>query len=323
MRLCSLLFLTGLTALGQSQSFDTYTYDAAPGYTFRAHTDSQEWVKIDQKRRTYCAIYLYRSQPSLPSAGQDIDAEWKSVVVSQVRDPGTPITRELPLPHAPTSLIRGSESIDRNGNKSVMSLFVIRFPGRYAGVLFSASNAEASQSCQEDITTFVTTLRMAMAGGSAAAPVSSATAAPTRGTIAGSWRRVIASRAPMTYNAFTKAWEYNYVAALRQFKQVYIFRFETNGQYTYELDAEDYNRSERTRIIERGNYTISAGVIQFEPKQYQDGKGPRNQDPPLTSRAVPVAHSRRFSIGEHPNYKDSAGLQLQTSDGWETYKPVN
>jgi hypothetical protein len=60
-RLCSLLFLTGLTALGQSQSFDTYT--------FRAHRDSQEWVKIDQKRRTYCAIYLYGSQPSLPLAG--------------------------------------------------------------------------------------------------------------------------------------------------------------------------------------------------------------------------------------------------------------
>ena len=63
-------------------------------------------------------------------------------------------------------------------------------------------------------------------------------------------------------------------------------------------------------------------MIRFQPLEMADGEGPKGQDPPLSPKPVPAAHERRYSIGEHPSFKDSVGLQLQTGDGWETYKPV-
>ena len=55
----------------------------------------------------------------------------------------------------------------------------------------------------------------------------------------------------------------------------------------------------------------------------QDGKAKRGENVPLTTKATPAGHTRRFLVGEHPQYKDSAGLQLQTGNGsWETYKPA-
>jgi len=319
------LVLLAPLGFGQSQSFDSYTYTAPPGYTLRAHQNAQEWSKIDQKRRFYCQIGLYRAQNSLGSPAQDMDNEWQAVVVKQFKVNGSPASKELPLPNAPSSMVRGAETIDGNGNKAISSLFVVRSGSRYVGVLFNAPNAEAFQACQEDITQVVASLRLPDAGPAPAAAPAVSAAPPARisGSLPGSWERVIMTQPAMRYNPISKQMEYNPVAALNQFKQTHTFRFGANGQYEYDLIADDYNRSQRSRVLERGIYTIGGGAIQFVPKSYQDGKGPKGQDPPLTNKAVPAPHSRRFSIGDHPQYKDSVGLQLQTADGgWETFRPA-
>lgn len=321
-RFVILLFLAHLS-LAQQQSFDTYTYEAPVGYTVQQSSNATIWTKIDQKKRSYCQIGLYRSQASLGSPAQDMDAEWKAVVMHQLKVTGPVVNREIPLPQAPTSLIRGAEAVDPNGNKALPSLFVLRFPGRYVGVLLNASGPEAFQSCQDEVSRVVLSLKLTNSPAPSAPTATSAPSTPMPGSIVGTWQRIIASQPSMRYNPFSKQWEYDAVGAMNQFKQTHRFRFTATGEYTYELDAEDFNRSRRTRIIEQGAYAVSNGTIQFQPKSIQEGIGPRNQDPPLTTKATPAPHSRRFLLGEHPQYKESPGLQLQTQDGnFETYKPI-
>lgn len=316
--------LLALAALGGAwgEGFDTYTYEAPAGYTLRTHEQGAEWSRIDQKRRFYCQIGLYRAQRSVGGPAQDFEAEWKAVVVKQMRPTGAPKPANPNFAHAPGSLFAVVEGIDGNGNKVITTLFVVRFPERYVGVLFNVPNDEAFQACQKEATRVAGSVRLSGAAPSMG-PGTAAPAVISGGSPVGRWERVIASQIPTRYNPFTKAWEHDPVAAMNQFRQSHVFQLEANGQYTYTLDAESYNRNERSMVVERGSYSVANGAIAFRPASYQDGKCPRGQTPPLTARTVPAPHERRFLVGEHPQYKDSAGLQLQTKDGgWETFKPL-
>lgn len=311
-----------------------YTYESPSGYQVRSFPMAIEMSRIDQQRKYYCQIGLYQSQPSQGSAAKDADNEWAAVVTKQFKVRGQVVTKDLPLPWAPESVVRGAETTDGNGKPAISSLFVLRFANqrRYVGVLFNVPNESALQSCQEEATKVVMSIRMRE--GAAPATPAPAAAAPTlsagpagnvaSGSPVGVWERVTVSQPAGRYNMITKQWEYNPVAAMSQFKQVRRFAFEAGGRYTWDLDAEDYNRQEHSRVIERGRYAIvQGGAIQFTPESLQDGKAPRGQNVPLTTKATPAGHTRRFLVGEHPQYKDSAGLQLQNGDGsWETYRPA-
>jgi len=329
MKLKHLLLACGAApalAVAQPRSFDVYTYEAPAGYTVKVESESTELAKIDSVKRSYCQIGLYRAQKSLGTPELDLENEWKHAMVAMRRVTSTSEARALPLPQAPASIMRGAEALDARGNRIVSALFVIRFPERYVGVVFNASDDKAFQACQEDVSKVVFGLRMA-ADASAQAPSSGTNAAPSLavgdGSLAGVWERTAASAPSMTYNAFTKQWQTNFAAAGNQFRSARRFRIERNGQYVYELDYEDYNRSERSLVIERGSYTVADGVIRFYPKQAQEGKAPRGQSVPLAHRAVPAAYARRFSVGEHPLHAQSPGLQLLGENGsWETFRAL-
>ncbi len=309
-------------ALAQVQSFDVYTYEAPAGYTIKVGSENAELAKIDPAKRSYCQIGLYRAQKSLGTPQLDLEHEWKYAFAAPRRVTSMSDARALPLPLAPGSIMRGAQTVDSRGNRAVSALFVIRGAQRYVGVVFNASDDQAFQACQEDVTTVVVGLRMAEAA--APAPTSGAASsvfAVSGGSPAGVWERTAASGPSMTYNAFTKQWQTNF--ALAQFRSARRFRIEGSGQYVYELDHEDYNRSERSLVIERGTYTVADGVIRFQPKQAQEGKAPRGQPVPLVSRATAAPYARRYSIGEHPSHQDSPGLQLLGEDGsWETFRAL-
>jgi hypothetical protein len=315
----SLFLLAAGSLLAQQQSFDAFTYTPPPGYSQRAHARMVEFSRVDQQKKYYCQIGIYQAQPSTGSARQDFDAEWKAVVASQFKVAGKVDTRDHKLPNAPESVFGVADATGSNGNKVINTLFVVRFPGRYVGILFNTPNDEAFQACQKDAINMAASVQLT----GSPAPVAAPAPASLPGSPVGTWERVTASQIATRYNPFTKQWESDPVAAMNQFRQVRRFRFEANGQYEFELDAEDYNRSQRSRVFERGTYTIDNGSIRFRPVEMQDGKGPRGQNPPMAKRAVPAGHARKFLIGEHPQYQNSAGLQLSANDGgWETYKPV-
>ncbi len=318
MRFAAIALAAG-SLIAQQQNFDLYTYTAPPGYQQRAHARAVEFTRVDPQKRYYCQIGLYQSQPSTGSARRDFDAEWKAVVAGQFQVTGKVDVRDHKLPNAPESVFGVGDGRTGDGSKVINTLFVVRFPGRYVGILYNTPSDEAFQACQKDTINVAASVRM-----NGAAAVAAATPAPSLpGGLVGLWERISASQLATRYNPFTKQWESDPVAALNQFRQVRRFRFEANGQYLFELDAEDYNRSQRSRVIERGTYSIDNGSIRFRPVEMEDGKGPRGQDPQMTKRAVPAGHTRKFLIGEHPQYQNSAGLQLSANDGgWETYKPV-
>lgn len=323
--------------LGQTRPGDDVTFDTPAGYKTTTRADSTELVRIDQQRKFYCQMGIYSSQPSQGSTAKDLDTEWKAVVVNQFKVRGDIVTKDLPLPWAPGSAVRGAPTTSRDGNPVISTLFVLRFPNnRYVGVLFNVPNESAFESCQQDAMQLVMSVRMkAGAVPSSAPPAAQSSsrqgAAPgisgppgnvASGSVVGVWERVIASQPAGRYNMFTKQWEYDPVAALSQFKQTRRFYFDAQGRYHFELDAEDYSRNERSRVVERGRYTIQNGAIHFQPEAMQDGRSPRGQNVTLSARPVPAAHTRRFLLGEHPQFRNSVGLQLQTGDGgWETYSP--
>jgi hypothetical protein len=343
LRVMWLLLTVALALTAQTDPFPDFTFTAPAGYQSRTHAAAIELTRVDQKRQFYCQFGIYASQPSQEPAVRDVDTEWNAVVTSQFKVRGEVVTKDLALPAAPQSAVRAAATTDGNGKPAVSTLFVLRFPNRrYVGVLFNTSNETSFEACQSEAMALVTSVRMkegttapvpqtrsqaAPAGGAGSAPTAAGAYGPpgnpASGSVVGVWEQVSASQPAGRFNMLTKQWEYDPVAALSQFRQTRRFVFETNGRYLFELDVEDFSRSERSRVIERGRYTVQNGAIQFQPESYQDGKGRRGTDPPLTTKPVPAPHSRRFLLGDHPQYQNSVGLQLQTGNGgWETYRPA-
>jgi hypothetical protein len=307
-------------AFAQPATLGDYTYNPPPGYGTRPHGGSLEYFRIDQQKKFYCQIVLQPSQPSLGTPTQDMEAEWKAAVVTQFKIRGQATTQTL----APLSLVRGAETTDSNGNPAVTTLYVLRFPelNRYVGVVFNVPNQTAFSGCVDEAGRVAASVRM---GSTGAVSKPAALSTPV-----GVWRRITASPPPTRYNMLSKQWEYNPAAALNQFRHVQTLTLEADGKYTSQLDAENYNRSENSRVVETGRYSIDGGTIRFQPQTLREGKAPRpaagakEQPIPLQPGTVPPASERRFVVGPHPNSGADPGLQLATTDGgWETYSPAN
>lgn len=320
-----LILALAATALlpAQRRTYDALTLDPPAGYQTREARDFLEFSRIDQQRKFYCQILVYRAQNSVGSALDDLESEWKATMLRSFKIRGKVDSREMPGPGGIANAVRIAETTDGNGNPAVTTLFVMRAPARYVGVAFNAPNADAMQTCMPDAAKLTASIQFNAATPAPSNPAPPAAApAPVPGSLAGQWQRVIASQPPTRYNPITKMWEHDYAGALNQFRNTYRWIFQPNGEYLRELDAESFNRSERARVLERGRYRAANGILQLEPQSYQEGKGPRGQDPPLTSKPAPAPYSIRFTIGEHPQYRDSAGLQLEEKDGaWSTFKP--
>lgn len=317
--------LAGVGLWGQTAAFDAYRYQPPPGYTAETKPASVIFSKINQARKYYCQIVIYQAQRSRGSAAADFENEWKAVVLPSFKPTENVAPRNHKLPNAPESIFGVAESTDGNRNKAINTLFVVRFGDRYAGVLFNAPNDEAFQACNKEAVNLAASIQMngAAAPAPAPAPAPNAPVTVSGNSPVGRWQRVIASQLATRYNPFSKQWEHDPVAAMNQFRNSYTFDFAANGTYVFTLDGESYNRSERSMVVEKGTWTVANGAIQFKPQSIAEGKGPRGQTPALVQKATPAAHARRFFLGEHPQYKDSAGLQLQTGDGgWETFKPA-
>lgn len=307
------VFASALT-LAQPQSFDKYNYQAPAGYTGKAATGRMDWTKIDQARKFYCQIVMYESQNSLGAAAADLAAEWKAVVDVSFDTKTEILKRDLPLPNAPESIVRIADTINkRDKSRVIVSLYVLRYPGRYVGIMQLMPNEQAFEACQGDVAAVLPSVTLT----NAAPPVS---VAP--GSVTGAWERVVATQTPTRYNMFTKQWEHDPVAAMNQFRNSYKYALRPDGQYTYEVEFDGFNRYQRDRMWEQGRYTVNAGAIQFEPKEYKKGTSDRRQETVLAPAAPPAAYSRRFLLGKHPQY-DAVGLHFQESDGsWSTFKAL-
>ena len=191
-------------------------------------------------------------------------------------------------------------------------MFLLWFGEQYVTVAFNTPRAEAFEACQSDINNFVASISLVAAppsvkptskaiGGPEPVPAAG-TPSTTLGTIVGSWQRIEAS----TYNPAT---------ASNQFRNTRTYRFDASNQYTADFLFEHFSSQKTTRVLETGRYTVSNGQIQFQPASYSEGIAPRGQNPALTQKATPAAYARRFSIGDHPQFHDSVGLQMTESDG--------
>lgn len=307
-----LLLATGL-ALGQLQRFDQYSYQAPAGYTPEPAPGRMAWTKIDQTRKFYCQILLFASQPSLGSAAADLAAEWKAVVDPSFQTRSEILRRDLPLPTAPESIVRVAETTNsKDKSRVLVSLYVLRFPGRYVGILHLVPHEQALEACQPDLAPLLPSLSLS-------AQPTTAPAAP--GTLTGVWQRVQGGQPATRYNTFTQQWEQDPVAALNQFRHSYKYTFQPNGQYLYEIELDNFSRYRRDRFREQGRYTINGGTLQFTPQDHQKGGSDRRVETVLSPAPVPAPYARRFILGPHPQY-GNGGLHIQDADGaWNSFSP--
>ena len=136
------------------------------------------------------------------------------------------------------------------------------------------------------------------------------------------WRYVIITQPAMIYNPLTKQNEWSATRANRQFKQVHLLTLGTDGRYLRELDAEDYNRSEISRIVERGTYLLLDGAVAFRPAALEEGTVKKGGPIALRAGRAPVAYTWRYVLGAHPERVDAdPGLHFFEDGAWRTWKP--
>lgn len=303
-----LLCFVILAALrAQPQRFDQFTFTPPAGYSVSEQKrDRIGYAKIDSQKRFYCQIVVYSSQPTTGTPEGDFQKEWKEAVEVAFRPKAKPATRPFALPKAANSYFGLSATTDNNGNPAITSLWVVRFPARYVGVIFNVPSEEAVAACQGDATSVAASIQLE----AGATTVTAASGSPV-----GHWERVVQTRMSVRSNRTTGGYDYDRFATMRQFMDVHQFRLDANGTYVYELAGFDHNKSERYRVVERGTFKVNGGTIQFQPREISEGRAPSGQEPSLSPRQTPAAHSRNYQLTQ-------AGLQLQAGNGWDTYTAV-
>ncbi len=330
------------TLVAQTASYDNYSYQSPQGYTVREARELRELARVDQQRKFYCQIVLYKAQAGKGSAAADLENEWKYAVLANFNVKGTPIDKPMPLPQAPDSIARVAQTSPKTGGESISNLFILRFPPNYIGIAFHVSNETAWNACQNDIVTLIQSVRWtpvapsAPAAPTAAAPAPTASSsagstfaaspdAPMRNTLLGKWEYRVSSMPAMTYNMFTKQYEYNPVQALNQFQHRQQLIFEAGNRYTKEFSGLNINRQEDFRVVERGTYATAGDVLRLTPQECQSGKAPRDKPIPLAACQLPAPYALRYLLGPHPaaNADKTPGLQISEKDNsWSSYKPV-
>lgn len=133
--------------------------------------------RVDPQRRFACQFGLFRAQPAQESVAQELETEWKAVVTPIYEVTGPPAVQPLGVTGLPENLVRTTTAKAGTMQNLVVSLAVLRFPGRYLGVLLTATPATGAEACWEDFAVLLRSIRMTAA---APAPVAAVpvTAAP-------------------------------------------------------------------------------------------------------------------------------------------------
>jgi hypothetical protein len=180
----------------------------------------------------------------------------------------------MPLPQAPDTIVRMAETTDNRGQAAISTLFLVRFPGRYVGVLFNAPNEAGSKACQAEAVALVSSIQLTPAAPPPPANVPSAghgsggganPGAAMRASVDGNWEQVVPSQIPRRYNPITKQGEYDYAGALNQFRHVMRFSFSPSGDDVRELDAESYNRQPGPGSSEKAGIRWRTELFSFNP----------------------------------------------------------
>lgn len=180
MRILLLVLGASLAATGQTRSFDTYTYVIPSGYSEKVAPRFVQLNKIDTARQFACQFGLFLAQPGQSSVELEMETEWKALIGPQYKMAGAPSQQTLGLAGLPQNLAR-TVPVKWNGTQDlILTVVVLRFPGRYIGVQLTTTLPGGPEGCREDFHSLLRSIRMvAPAPAPAASPVSAAPAVPS------------------------------------------------------------------------------------------------------------------------------------------------
>ncbi len=146
-----LLIATLVSLYAQTQRFDQFPFAPPAGYSLAEQkAEVMAYAKIDAQKRFYCQILVYRAQPTTGAPEGDFQKEWKEAVEVSFRPKAKPAGSAFAFPNAAHSYFGLSATTDSNGRPALTSLWVVRFPARYVGVVFNGPSEEAVVACSGD-----------------------------------------------------------------------------------------------------------------------------------------------------------------------------
>ena len=321
-RWVGLILLLTSVATATPRTFDRFTVEVPRKYTVRESAAVLELMRIDNRRKLFCQIGVYRPVTSVGDAAQDLDSEWNQLVANNYTVKGAPTSRAVSFPGATESMIRMAETSSSIVSSLVTTLVVARFPDSNVSVVFNASSAAAGETCGDDLMTVLGSLQLkaaAPAEGQATAPAegagvpsaetpSSSTASTS--ALAAAWELSIPSMlmTQMRYNMMTKGYDNVSVTVSARYR----LDLSASGQYVYESDVSYIQAKSRNVNVERGTFAIVNGLLQLSPKSAQFGSSPLGKTPTMSATDARAPYVKRYTLkGTSLRVEDTNGNGAQ------------
>ncbi|MBN8856127.1 MAG: hypothetical protein BGO55_16315 [Sphingobacteriales bacterium 50-39] len=87
--------LSTLTSIAQKQTYGLVSYIPPAGWKKEAKTNMTAYTMTDNKKNSWCQIFIVKSTTSKGSAEADFESEWQELVVKNYRPSGAPQSEEV------------------------------------------------------------------------------------------------------------------------------------------------------------------------------------------------------------------------------------
>jgi hypothetical protein len=136
------VFLIGAAALcgtvapakAQSETLDLVTFTPPKGWTREALKNVVGFTQIDNEKKTWCRIMVYRSTASKGSLAADFESEWQGLAVKPYKAKAGP-EKTAPQKHGDWEVQTGKGTFPFSGEEAIAQLFTASAGGRCVSVL--------------------------------------------------------------------------------------------------------------------------------------------------------------------------------------------
>ena len=80
-----MLFANTIQSIAQKQTYDLVSYNPPAGWKKEVKTNMTVYTMTDNKKSSWCQIFLVKSTTSKGSIEADFESEWRSIVAPSVR----------------------------------------------------------------------------------------------------------------------------------------------------------------------------------------------------------------------------------------------
>src|SRR5690242_19427682 len=93
--LLPMLFAITIQTIAQKQTYDLVSYNPPAGWKKEVKTNLTVYTMTDNKKNSWCQIFLVKSTTSKGSIEADFESEWRELAITNYKPTGTPNISEV------------------------------------------------------------------------------------------------------------------------------------------------------------------------------------------------------------------------------------